>query len=89
MKFHEPALPIILLATAAAITGCTSLTARHAHPIATFSEALNSCRSMQPNRLMDKRQLPPTNSRISECLQQHGWTADGNRLHSDGEPAKR
>ena len=48
----------------------------------TFSDAIHSCRLMQPGRTLRRSSLPSTHPGVAACLARHGWSADGRRLQS-------
>ena len=80
MQNERTCAVLLTLVATFATAGCASLAGPHPHPSSTFDDALHTCRTMQPNRVTRKFQLPPTDPRISACLERHGWKADGTQL---------
>lgn len=72
----------IMLTTLSALllAGCASVAHQPPASSKTFSDALYACRSMQPNRLKGKFQLPPSHPRIAACLERRGWNESGGQL---------
>jgi hypothetical protein len=56
-----------------AMTGCAT------PRFQSFTEALHSCRQMQPGRSLWKSRRPSTYPLVAACLERHGWTADGSQ----------
>ena len=80
MKFMTGLLAAFLMG--AGVGGCATPLDQREELYRTFPDALSACRQQQPNRHGQKYRLPPTHSRIAECLKRHGWRTDGTQIDS-------
>jgi hypothetical protein len=73
-------LRLCVLGSVIAICGCASASGSPSDADSSYQAALKKCRRLQPGRLNQRLNLPPTSLRVSECLRKHGWAPDGSRL---------
>lgn len=74
------------LAVIFALSGCASGADReNAETSQSFEASLHQCRKLQPGRLNQRMNLPPTSLRISRCLRKLGWQPDGSRYEPASE----
>ncbi|WP_116811051.1 hypothetical protein [Steroidobacter cummioxidans] len=72
------------LAAVLAVSGCASSQAAvsdqpEVEAEQSFEASLRKCRRLQPGRLNQRMNLPPTSLRVSQCLSKLGWQPDGTR----------
>jgi hypothetical protein len=79
-------LRFCVLGSIVAICGCASSSAASSSDAsqsdeeAGYEATLEKCRRLQPGRLNQRMNLPPTSLRVSACLRKRGWAPDGSRL---------
>ncbi|WP_129643173.1 hypothetical protein [Peristeroidobacter agariperforans] len=76
------------LAAIFAVSGCSSSAVavsdrRNVDTNQSFEATLRKCRRLQPGRLNQRMNLPPTSLRVSRCLRKLGWQPDGSRYEPD------